>query len=340
MKLSAREAASYFAKPDPNGTGLLIFGEDIMRVATRRAEVIGALIGPQGEAEMRLTRIPASDLRKDNALLNDAMLGQSFFPGPRVAFVEDATDGLADVIGSALTDWRSGDAQIIVTASGLTAKSMLRKLFEGHNKAHAIGLYDDPPSAAEVDAMLIGAGLTRISRDAQAGLSALSRSIDPGDFRQTVEKLGLYKLGDTSDLSADDIAAIAPGAGEVSLDDLLGIVSDGRNAEIASVLRRLYAQGTLPVGLCIGALRHFRALHNMASDPGGPSAGIGRLRPPVYGPRRDAMIRQASQWGREKLERAITLLLDTDLQLRTSTRAPNQALVERALIRLAMMARR
>jgi len=340
MKLSAREAASYFAKPDPNGTGLLIYGEDTMRVATRRAEVIGALIGPQGEAEMRLTRIPASDLRKDNALLNDAMLGQSFFPGPRVALVEDATDGLAEVIGNALADWRSGDAQIIVTASGLTAKSALRKLFEGHNKAHTIGLYDDPPSQSEVDAMLTSAGLTRISRDAQAALSALSRSIDPGDFRQTVEKLGLYKLGDPTELSPGDIAAIAPGAGEVSLDDLLGIVSDGRTAEIASVLRRLYAQGTQPVGLCIGALRHFRALHGVASDPGGPSAGIGRLRPPVYGPRRDAMIRQAGQWGREKLERAVTLLLDTDLQLRNSTRAPNQALAERALIRLAMMARR
>ena len=46
MKLSSREAAAVFRKPDPAGTGLLIYGEDTMRVALRRQEVIAALIGP------------------------------------------------------------------------------------------------------------------------------------------------------------------------------------------------------------------------------------------------------------------------------------------------------
>ena len=36
MKLSAREASGYFAKPDPDKTGLLIYGEDAMRVALKR----------------------------------------------------------------------------------------------------------------------------------------------------------------------------------------------------------------------------------------------------------------------------------------------------------------
>ena len=91
--------------------------------------------------------------------------------------------------------------------------------------------------------------------------------------------------------------------------------------------------------LCIGTMRHFRALHTAASDPGGAAAGVGRLRPPVFGPRRDAMVRQAGAWGRDRLETAIGLLIDTDLQLRSSRPVPQNALVERALIRLAMMAR-
>ena len=36
----------------------------------------------------------------------------------------------------------------------------------------------------------------------------------------------------------------------------------------------------------------------------------------------------------------VSLLIDTDLQLRSASTAPQQALVERALIKLAMMARR
>ncbi len=340
MKLSARDAAAYFRKPDPKGAGAMISGEDVMRVATRRQEVIAALIGPDGEAEMRLTRIPASDLRKDPAMLLDAVKAQGFFPGPRVAFVEDATDGLTDTICVALADWKPGDAQIIVTGGNLTGKSSLRKLFDGHKSAVCITLYDDPPGPEEIAALLSVAGLTRLAAESRAALTDLARTLDPGDFRQTVEKLGLYKHCDATEVSLADIAAAAPQSSEADVDDLLAIVADGRSQDIAAILRRLYAQGVGPVGICIPALRHFRALHTAASDPGGPANGVNRLRPPLYGPRRDAIVRQAGQWGRDRLERGLTVLIDTDLQLRSTSPAPQQALVERALIKLAMMARR
>ena len=94
------------------------------------------------------------------------------------------------------------------------------------------------------------------------------------------------------------------------------------------------------VGLCIGATRHFRTLHTVASDPGGAGAGIGKLRPPVFGPRRDRIQRQASAWGMHKLERALALLLDTDLTLRSTAKVPEMALMERTLLRIAWMNRR
>ena len=37
----------------------------------------------------------------------------------------------------------------------------------------------------------------------------LARALDPGDFRQTVEKIGLYKFGDDTPLTPDEIAALA-----------------------------------------------------------------------------------------------------------------------------------
>ena len=104
-------------------------------------------------------------------------------------------------------------------------------------------------------------------------------------------------------------------------------------------MQRIATQGIAPVTICIAAMRHFRALHMAASDPGGPAAGLGRMRPPVFGPRRDRMARQAQGWGMQPLETALHLLVDTDLALRSSSRAPAMAVMERALIRLAMMAR-
>ncbi|MEM8803879.1 MAG: DNA polymerase III subunit delta, partial [Pseudomonadota bacterium] len=317
MKLSPRDAPGYFAKPDVKSTGLLIYGADAMRVALRRQEVIKALIGEAGEEEMRLTRIPAAELRKDAALLGDAIKAQGFFPGPRVAFVEDAGDGLTDTIRRALEDWQQGDAQVIVTAGQLAARSKLRKLFEDHPSAFATGIYDDPPSRAEIEVALTASGLRDISNDAMSALTGLARDLDPGDFRQTLEKIALYKIKDDTPLSAEEVTLSAPSSIEAGLDDVLNIAADGLAHEIGPVLRRLEAQGVGPVGLCIGATRHFRTLHAVAADPGGPGAGIGKLKPPVFGPRRDRIQRQASAWGMHKLERALSLLLDTDLTLRS-----------------------
>ncbi|MFY0595346.1 MAG: DNA polymerase III subunit delta [Cognatishimia sp.] len=341
MKLNARDASRYFGKPDPDRTGLLIYGPDAMRVALKRQEVIAALIGPQGEEEMRLTRIPGAELRKDPARLVDAIKSVSFFPGPRVAFVEDTTDTAAPAILAALEDWAPGDAQIIVSAGQLKASSKIRKAFEGHNNAYAVGIYNDPPSREEIEAELAKAGLSQIDTEAMTDLSNLSKELDPGDFRQTLEKLALYKHDDATPATSDDVSACAPTSTEAALDDVLNIVAEGRAQEIGPVMSKLQAQGTQPVGLCIGATRHFRALYTAASDPGGASQGISRMRPPIFGPRRDRMVRQASGWGAPKLEQALTILTDTDLQLRSAGQnAPAMALVERALLRLAMLARR
>jgi len=340
MKLNGAAAANYFRKPDPSHTALLIFGADPMRVADKRQEAILALVGPQGEEEMRLTRISASDLRKDPALLDDAIKAQGFFPGHRVAFVEDATDGMAKIIDAALSDWQAGDAQVVITAGQLTAKSALRKVVEGHRNAVAIGLYDDPPTMADVEQALAAAQIAAPDRDVMDALMALAGTLEPGDFRQTLEKVSLYKRGDATPLTIADIMANAPQSAEVEVDDILAIVTSGQVEKLGPLLRNLSAQGVTPVTLCIGAMRHFRRLHVVASDPGGPAAGVGRLRPPVFGPRRDQITRQASQWGRDKLERALTTLTDVDLQLRSASTAPAAALLERALIRLTMMARR
>ncbi len=337
MILKGAEAARYCAKPDPARAGLLIFGADAMRVALKRQEAIAALIGPEGEAEMRLVRMSGSDLRKDAALLPDAIKEVGFFPGPRVAFVEEASDGLVETIGAALRDWKPGDAVIVVTAGGLTGKSTLKGLFEKAPNAVSIGLYDDPPSRDEIEAELKRAGLSRIAPEAMADLTVLARALDPGDFRQTLEKVALYKHGDDTPLTTAEVAAMAPATLEAELDEVLHAAAEGRARDVGMLMRRLEGQGVVPVTICLMALRHFRGLHVAATDPGGVAAGLMKAR--IFGPRRDQMQRQAQAWGVKPLESVVAQLLETDLTLRSSSRAPGMALVERMLIRIAMTRR-
>jgi len=330
MILRGSDASRYCARPDPARAGLLIYGVDAMHVALKRAEAILALIGPQGEADMRLTRLSGGDVRRDGSLLGDALTSPSFFPGPRAVWLEEASDGLTDTVADALKGWRPGDAHLIVTAGNLTGKSALKTLFEKHPGAVSIGLFDDPPSRDEIESELHRAGLTRIDPAAMTDLIGLAHALDPGDFRQTLTRVSLYKHGDPTPLTSAEVASLAPATIEAEVDDLIHATAEGRAADLGPLMRRLEGQGTSAVTICIAALRHFRALHAAACDPG---------KPRLFGPRREASQRQATKWGARLLEQATALLIDTDLTLRSTSRAPTHAVIERALIRLAMMKR-
>jgi DNA polymerase-3 subunit delta len=119
------------------------------------------------------------------------------------------------------------------------------------------------------------------------------------------------------------------------VDDLLAAVTEGRRDRVAPLLGRLAAQGVGPVAVTIQAMRHFRALLTVASDPGGVQAGLGALRPPVGGARRQALARAAETWRRERIEDGLLSLVDLDLSLRSGGRGPDRAQLERVMMRLA-----
>jgi DNA polymerase-3 subunit delta len=139
----------------------------------------------------------------------------------------------------------------------------------------------------------------------------------------------LFKYGDTTLLTPSDVAECAPATIEAGVDDLILAVADGREAEAAHLMRRLEGQGVLPVTLCIFALRHFRSLHSVAVSPENLNK--------IWGKGKDAIARQARDWGVSRLETALKILIETDLTLRSASRAPAMAVMERSLLRLARL---
>ncbi len=326
MNLRGAAAARFFAKPDPGTAGALIYGADAMRVALKRQELIANLTGPAAEEEMRLTRLAGADLRGDPAAVLDGLKAVGFFPGPRVVFVDAVGEAQGAPVLAALDGWAEGDAALVVTAGALNKTSKLRKAFETHPKAAAIGLYDDPMGREEIEAALASEGIDP-TPEARRDIDALATQLDPGDFRQTLTKIALYAGGAPVDAAA--VAAMAPATVDAETDEVIAAAADGRAASIGPLMQRLAGQGVAPVTLAIFATRTFQQLHGIACGTAQP-----------YGPRRDALSRQARAWGGKRLESALALLMETDLTLRSSSRAPQMAVMERALIRLAMMAPR
>ena len=135
MKLGGPQATSYFTKPDLRHAGALIYGSDALRVDFRRRQLTQSIVGENAEEEMRLDRLSGADLRKESGALRDAIKAQGCFPGQRLVVIEDATDALAGVVETALADWQSGDAYVLICAGSLNARSKLRGAVEAAGNA-------------------------------------------------------------------------------------------------------------------------------------------------------------------------------------------------------------
>lgn len=341
MKLTARDAARFCSAPDLTRAGILLFGADPVEIAEKRRKLISVLLGDEDGADMRLTRMSGADLRKDGAALVDAMKAQGFFGGRQVVLVDDATDGLVKVFDGALQEAQSGDAFLVATAGLLPARSKLRKLFEGAGNAAAAAFYGDAPDRAAIGGMLKDAGARQVSDDALRDLEALAMSIDAGTLRDLITRLTLYTLDQDGPISANDVAICAPGAGDTAIDEILSAVAEGKTPLIGPLMARMEAQGQAPTSLAIGASRLFRQIHLVGSVSGGDVDGaIGSLRPPVFGPRRAALVRQCRIWRRDNAEAVLRLLLETDGLLRGGSGAAGYAILERAFLKISMTAQK
>ena len=190
----------------------------------------------------------------------------------------------------------------------------------------------------EVKKIIEKSGLQNITQDGFAQLLLIASQLQPGVFKQTVDKLALYKLNDEKSVTYQDIINCAPISNEADIDEVLNVILAGNEFKVSQILGRLSSQGTLPVTLIIAATRHFKTLFSIISNPGGVNAGATALKPPIYGPRKEALINHAQRWGPTKIKTAIKILTATDLQLRSSNQqAPQMALVERLFIRIAWL---
>ncbi len=350
MKLAGARAAAFCARPAPEMigrlTGALLHGPDAGLVALRRRELVDVLT--EGD-DLRLTRLEPGMALKSPVEIDAALRARGFFPGRRVVLIEGARDTLAGPLKEILAgiDPHDGsrradqDAFLVVTASGLTARSALRRLFEGAGGLASLGLYPEPPGEAELAALLGEAGLAGgLSSEAAQDLAAGADQIDRGALLQLIEKIGVFSLDRNGPLDQAALAPLLPAAADSGLDRLVAVVAEGRAEAVGPLIGRLSAAGVGAAGMLIATGRHFRQLLGLAAARDGIDAALGRLRPPAFGPRRQALAAQARRWGPGRLETANRLLFQADRTLRSAGARPDRALVERCLIRLAMMAAR
>lgn len=338
MKITGR-AEAFIARPDPALAAILVYGPDAGLVRERFHALTKAVAGALDDP-FRVSEISAETLREDPARLGDEAAALVFTGGRRVVRIRGATDTIADAIAK-FVEAPIGEALVLVAADDLSPRSKLRLAFEKADRAAALPCYADNEQALEgvIRETLKAAGLS-ISGDA---LSWLTDRLG-GDrelSRRELEKLVIYIGSESKTITEDDVLACIGDTAAMSLDDLIYAVGDGDQATVQRVFGRLTGEGTSAISILTSVARHVLRLHEARGRMGegkNLESALMSLRPPVFFKFKTRFAAQLNKWSEPLLARAIELLNEAEMTAK-STDMPADAVIERALIQLANVAR-
>lgn len=335
MKLRADEVMGFCNRPPGGVCGALFFGADDSLVRAAGARLADALAaGTQGTLET--TRLEGAAVRRDPAALHTALRSQGFFAARTLVTVENATDAALPAIAGALEDLTPEDGFLCVLAGELNTRSKLRAHFEKARNAAAGGLYPKPLTPQDLRARLEQAGLKAgIEPGALERAATLLAEQPHGVVAQSVEKIAVYGLDRDTPVTDAEIVALVEASDIRDLDMLVQAIGHRRADDAAALVRKATGRGTGAVQICLALQRHMRRLHEIAAS-GDPEGAIAALRPPVFGPRKNDLLRQARGWPLARAEAGLRQLSELDATLRDAGSRPDVALLERAVVRLAL----
>jgi DNA polymerase-3 subunit delta len=339
VKVAPRDADAFCRAPPADVAAVLVYGPDRGLVAERGERLAQSVADDLADA-FRVAELSPARLAADPAALADEARARSLIGGRRVVRVRGASNEVARACANLLAD-ELGEALVVVEAGELRPASELRKLFEGQRRAAAVPCYLDDPATLEgvIREALAGHGL----RATPGALAWLARHLG-GDRRLTraeLDKLALY-VGDAGEVTEDDAAASVGDSAEITLDHLADAVALGDLPGVHRALVRLALEGTAPVRMLGAMSRHIQLLQfgkALVTAGTRPEAAAKGVRPPLFYKRHAAFADQLRRWTPEALAGALDLLLEAEIDCKTTGR-PDRALCGQAAIRLALAARR
>jgi DNA polymerase-3 subunit delta len=339
VKVPAREADRFAARPPAGLRVALVFGPD-RGLVRERAEKLARAVVPDAGDPFRLADLAADQVGRDPGLLADEAAAIAFGGGRRVVRVRDAGDALSGAVEMLLAR-READALVVLEASDLPARSGLRALCEKAADAATIGCYHDegPTLERTIDEALAAHGL-RADAEARDEL-VLSLGGDRLATRAEIAKLAAY-MGERRTVGRADVEAAVGDAAAATLDDVAFAAAAGDQPTLERVLARAFARGENEVAILRAAQRHMGLIHLLVIRTGAGGArerALSTLRPPLHFRVKDAVVAALPCWSTDRLERALGLLLEAEVAVKT-TGNPQRTIVRRALHDLAGLARR
>lgn len=348
--LKARDIERFLRAPDEQVVVALVYGPE-QGLVHERAERAAKQVAEDLSDPWRSVSLSEQEA-SDAARLTDEAAAQSFLGGRRVIRVRAAGAGVTGAVASLLKAAEAGSlvsaGLVVVEAGDLKKSSALRKACESSAQAVAIPCYPEGErdTISAIREQLAGEEIT-ITDDAVTTLVAILGE-DRGVLRQELEKLILYcgpksiRGGEASQVTTETVNACLVGAPQEDSFSIASLALGGRPKPLSEALASAEAAGVSVISLLRLTQNRIQRLLPAAlavAQGQGPQAAVKAMKPPVFFKEQDEVLRQLKAWPLPRLEQAANEIYDAEAACK-KTGAPDQAIAERALLRLAAAGQR
>jgi DNA polymerase-3 subunit delta len=339
VALRGKEVDGYLARPDPGRPIILLYGPDAGLVRERADALMASAVDDPNDP-FSLVRLDGDELAAEPSRLVDEAMTVPLFGGRRAIRVRAGSRSFASGIDT-LAEMPVRDCRIVIEAGELRPESPLRKACERAKNAVAIGCYPDAERdlARLIDDELKQSNL-RIAQDARATLTGLLGG-DRQASRNELRKLGLYAHG-KGEVTLDDVMAVVSDASDLKLDPVVDAAFAGNAAVVESEFAKAMVAGTYPGVIIAAAQRQAAWLHKSALSlsEGTPlSAVLDGGFPRLHFSRKGAVETALRNFNPQRLVGIIDQLATAALDMRKQTSLA-AVIAQRTLLAIAANARR
>ena len=339
VALKGRDIDAFLARPDAGRPIILLYGPDAGLVRERADALLASAVDDPNDP-FSLVRLDGDELAAEPSRLVDEAMTVPLFGGRRAIRVRAGSRSFASGVDT-LADMPLRDCRIVIEAGELRPESPLRKACERAKTAVAIACYPDTERdlAKLIDDELRVSSL-RIAPDARAVLTALLGG-DRQASRNELRKLTLYAHGQ-SEVTLDDVMTVVSDASELKLDPIVDSAFAGKPDVVESEFAKAMVAGTYPGLIIMAAQRQAAWLHksSLAVAEGTPTSTLLESGyPRVHFSRKPSVEIALRNFSPARLVAIIDQLATAAFDMRKQT-ALASAIAQRALLSIAVNARR
>ncbi len=339
VALRGKEIDTFLARPDSSRPIILLYGPDAGLVRERADALMASAVDDPNDP-FSLVRLDGDELAAEPSRLVDEAMTVPLFGGRRAIRVRAGSRSFASGVDT-LAEIAIRDCRIVIEAGELRPESPLRKACEKAKNAVAIGCYPDGERdlARLIDEELRPSNL-RIAQDARATLMGLLGG-DRQASRNELRKLALYSHG-KSEITLDDVMTVVSDASDLKLDPIVDAAFAGNPAVVESEFAKAMVAGTYPGVIISAALRQAAWLHKSAltvADGTPLSSVLDGGFPRLHFSRKGAVETALRNFSPPRLVVIIDQLGTASLDMRKQTSLAS-AIAQRTLLAIAANAKR